>query len=154
MGTRKFARPARDEEEERQLRKLAGSRTVPRWLGQRAQIVTLSWDGAATEEIAEQVGLRPRTVRAWLNRFDTDGVAGLADLPRSGRPQRLTQADRSALVRLAATGGRSPWTLTTLTDAARAQGIAVSRSQLRRVLIDAGVTWQEVHENACENGVE
>ncbi|WP_157440350.1 helix-turn-helix domain-containing protein [Actinokineospora inagensis] len=155
MGARKFARPARDAEEERTLRKLAASRTVPRWLGQRAQIVTLSWDGTPTEEIAELVGLRPRTVRGWLTRFDTDGVDGLADLPRSGRPLRLTQADRAALTFLAAGGdGRVPWTLSRLTAAARARGIDVSRSQVRRVLLDAGVAWQEAAAELRENAAE
>ncbi|SES21075.1 helix-turn-helix domain-containing protein [Actinokineospora terrae] len=154
MGVRKFARPARDGEEERLLRKLSASRTVPRWLGQRAQIITLSWAGASTDDIAEQVGLSPRTVRAWLRRFDTDGIDGLSDLPKSGRPPQLTQADRSRLVRLAADGGAQAWTLSRLTTAARSLGIEVSRSQLRRILIDAGVAWTEVPRNRCRTGSE
>ncbi|WP_285504333.1 helix-turn-helix domain-containing protein [Actinokineospora sp. NBRC 105648] len=154
MGVHKFARPARDSEEERLLRKLAASRTVPRWLGQRAQIIALSWDCVSTEDIAEQVGLRPRTVRAWLRRFDSGGIGGLADLPRSGRPPQLSQTDRGRLVRLAATGGTEPWTLSRLTAAARALGIEVSRSQLRRVLIDAGVAWAEVPGNTCRTASE
>jgi transposase len=151
MGLRKFARPARDEEEERQIRKLAASRTVPRWLGQRAQIITLSWDGAPTDVIAEHVGLRPRTVRVWLTRFDTEGLVGLADLPRSGRPPQLSQADRTRLVRLAAGGGGTrPWTLSRLTKSARSLGIEVSRSQVRRILLDAGVAWQDDFGRAAE----
>lgn len=144
MGAHKFARPARDEEEERRLRRLAASRTVPRWLNQRARIVTLSWDGATTDEIARQVGLSPRTVRGWLTRFDGDGLDGLADLPRSGRPPQLGRAERARLVQLARAGGPGrPWTLSRLAATARAAGIEISRSQLRRVLLDEGVAWRE-----------
>ena len=32
------------------------------------------------------LGLHPQTVRDWIKRFNTAGLAGLEDAPRSGRP--------------------------------------------------------------------
>ncbi len=42
-------------------------------------------------------GRSVRTVRYWLGRYVTDGIDGLADAPRSGRPARADAAYRQAL---------------------------------------------------------
>jgi transposase len=36
--------------------------------------------------IAQELELTEITVRTWLKRFNNEGLDGLADLPRSGRP--------------------------------------------------------------------
>ena len=75
----------------------------------RAVMVLLSLHGLAASQIAVLLGCHPATVRRWISRFNDEGMAGLADRPRSGRPrlggQRLT--GRIALL-LARPG---PWTL-------------------------------------------
>jgi transposase len=75
----------------------------------RAVMVLLSAHGLPPSQIAELLDCHPATVRRWISRFNRDGLAGLADRPRSGRPrlggQRLTS-------RIAALLGRpGPWTL-------------------------------------------
>ncbi len=72
-------------EETDELRRLAGSRTAPHRLVQRAQILWTSAQGETAPSIASQVGLSALWVRAWLHRFNRDSLAGLADAPRSGR---------------------------------------------------------------------
>jgi transposase len=161
-----FARPPADATEERRIRRLATARHAPAsWL-QRARIVTLSWDGAQVGQIAGQLGCHPRTVYRWLHRFNAHGIDGLGDLPRSGRPRRLSELDRGQIIALARTDPpgrlrRQPdgslgldhlaaeaavahWTLDALADAAQAQGIMVGRSQVRRVLQAEGVRWRTV----------
>jgi Homeodomain-like domain len=48
--------------------------------------------------IAELLGCDPATVRRWIHRYNQDGVIGLADRPRAGRPRlgssRLAQRIR------------------------------------------------------------
>ena len=39
-------------------------------------------------EIADLLHYGPKTVRAWIARHHTEGLAGLADRPRSGRPRK------------------------------------------------------------------
>jgi transposase len=160
------ARPPADPTEERRIRRLAHARHAPAsWL-QRARIITLSWDGAQVGQIAAQLGCHPRTVYRWLHRFNTGGIDALGDRPRSGRPPRLSALDRGHIIALARSDppGRlrrqpdgtlgldrleladqpAQWTLDALAAAARAEGIAVGRSQVRRILQAEGVCWRTV----------
>src|SRR4029077_9601403 len=75
----------------------------------RAVMVLLSLHGLAPSQIAELLDCHPATVRRWISRFSSEGLAGLADRPRSGRP-RL--GGRRLTGRIAALLARSgPWTL-------------------------------------------
>lgn len=155
------ARPPADPEEQRTIRRLAASRHAPGDWILRARIVGRSWDGQRVAEIATALGCHPKTVRQWLHRFNAHGVAGLGDLPRSGRPRRLGEPERGqliALVRqappgrlvrqadgaLAAEDEQQPaqWTLDALVQAAHELGIAVGRSQVRRILLAEGARWR------------
>src|SRR5882762_928533 len=53
----------------------------------RGWIVRLARSGRTPKAIAAAVGVCPRTVRKWINRFEKEGAAGLLD--RSSRPHRL-----------------------------------------------------------------
>ena len=53
----------------------------------RAVMVVLSLRGLAPAEIAVLLECHPSTVRRWIGRFNSGGVAGLADRPRCGRPR-------------------------------------------------------------------
>ena len=52
----------------------------------RAVMVLLSLHGLAPSQIAELLDCHPSTVRRWITRFSSEGLAGLADRPRCGRP--------------------------------------------------------------------
>jgi transposase len=157
------ARAAQDEKEERWVRKLAASRHGPAdWIF-HAKIIVGSWDGGRVEAIAQELDCSPQTVRRRLHRFETEGIEGLGDRPKAGRPRRLTVADDSkiiALVRQAPPGrlerqgdelvvrdeeGSAQWSLDALAQAAKGAGIAVKRSQIRRILLREGVRWRRTH---------
>jgi transposase len=158
-----FARPPADPTEERRIRRLAAARNAPAsWL-QRARIITLSWDGAQVGQIAEALDCHPRTAYRWLHRFNAGGIDDLGDQPRSGRPRRLGELARGRIIALVGSDppGRlhrqpdgtlavvdeqqaAQWTLDALAAAAQAEGIAVSRSQVRRILQAEGVRWRTV----------
>jgi transposase len=158
-----FARPPADPTEERRIRRLAAARHAPAsWL-ERARIITLSWDGAQVAQIATQLGCHPRTVYRWLHRFNQGGIDDLGDLPRSGRPRRLSELERGRIIALASSDppGRlvrqpdgtlaaadeqqpAQWTLDALAAAAQAEGIQAGRSQVRRILQAEGVRWRTV----------
>lgn len=61
----------------------------------RAVMVLLSLHGLPPAQIAALLECHPATVRRWIGRFNREGVAGLADRPRCGRPRlggrRLTR---------------------------------------------------------------
>jgi transposase len=94
------ARPARDEQEARSVRKVAASRHGPADWIQHAKMVVSSWESWRVEAIATELHCSALTVRRRLHRFDTEGFEGLGDRPRLGRPRRLTHADDSALMAL------------------------------------------------------
>ena len=115
------------------LEKLASSRTAERRLVERAQIVLLAGEGRPASEIAERVGCVAETARRQRARYEREGLDGLRDRPKSGRPATHDQAVRARLIALACTrppdldGGlrRERWTLRELADQV---GMSVSRA--------------------------
>lgn len=55
-------------------------------LAQRARIVLLADEGVGTSEIVERVGVSKPTVTGWKRRYAAEGIAGLDDRPKPGRP--------------------------------------------------------------------
>ncbi|GAA2717653.1 IS630 family transposase [Actinoplanes palleronii] len=54
----------------------------------RIVIVVLSAGGMSASEIADLLHYDPTTVRRWIARYQSEGLAGLPDRPRSGRPRK------------------------------------------------------------------
>jgi len=117
----------------------------------RAQIVLAAARGRDNARIAADLRVTADTVRKWRGRFAVRGLAGLADLPRSGRPRRISELTRAAVVALAcqlpaATGvPLSRWTgpelLAELTRAGTAEELSVS--SVLRILAEHPVKpWQ------------
>jgi len=69
-----------------ELESLARARKAPLRKVQRAWIVLAAADGQHNAQIAHDLGLHVDTVRTWRGRFAADGMQGLTDRPRSGRP--------------------------------------------------------------------
>ena len=67
----------------------------------RAQVVLEAARGRDNARIAAGLEISVNTVRKWRGRFAERGLAGLGDLPRSGRPRGISEADRAAVVALA-----------------------------------------------------
>ena len=146
------------------MRKLAGSRHGPAdWIF-HARMVSRSWDGERVEAIAKELHCDPQTVRRRLHRFETEGIEGLGDRLKPGRPRRLTAADESKLIALVSQAppgrlvtqedgtmvardeqGSAQWSLTALAQAAKEAGIPVKRSQIRTILLRESVRWRQTH---------
>ena len=52
----------------------------------RAKIVLMAADGLDNDEIAARLDARREIVSKWRKRFFEDGLAGLEERPRGGRP--------------------------------------------------------------------
>jgi transposase len=70
------------------LRLLERAPSTPQALAFRARIILrcLRAQAPTNAEVAAELGCRPGTVAKWRRRFHCQRLAGLADLPRSGRP--------------------------------------------------------------------
>ncbi|MCM2387096.1 helix-turn-helix domain-containing protein [Streptomyces albipurpureus] len=103
-----------------------------------------------------------------LHRFNQSGLEGLEDLGGQGRKRRIAERERSKVIRLvkspppgrlmvrpggdleaADESGLPEWTLDALAAVARQEGIKVSRSQVRRILLAEGVRWRRTRSWTC-----
>lgn len=138
---------ALSEAERAELKRMA-RREVGR-VSERARMVLLSARGYSVPSIAGVFECSAATVRQWLARFESEGVAGLRDRPRSGRPRKADAAARATMRREIE---RSPeeagyptgaWTVPTLRQLlAEQHGVAVSPATIRRVLVAEGYRWR------------
>src|SRR5262245_45960033 len=168
-----YARPAADAQEEQKIRQLAGSRHAPADWIMRAKMILASWGGARTSAIAAQLGCHMQTVRERLARFNVEGLDGLGDRPGPGRKRRITETQRGRIIALARSDppgrlvrdgagdlsatdetGPAQWTLNSLTEVAQAEGIAVQRSQVRRILLAEKVRWRHTRSWAASTDAQ
>jgi transposase len=111
--------------------------------------------GERVPAVARRLGVGADVVRPWIRRFNKEGVAGLADRPRSGRPLTYTGEQVGQVLATAATDPKrlglpfAAWTLDRLTAylherQPEAGGPRpVSRSQLDRLLSGEGLRWRK-----------
>jgi transposase len=149
MGRRLHVRTVTDEEREA-VKRLAHSRTAPARAVERAQVVHAALEGARVEEIAVRLRVARNTVYLWLHRFEAQGLAGLQDQPRGGRPPTYTREQVGEIVATALTDPQTldqpfqSWTLDRLVVyLSEHKGIAMQRSRLNEVLLTEGLRWRK-----------
>jgi transposase len=79
-------------EEEAELRRLERTPSTPQQTVTRARIVLRAAAGASNRQIAGELGASELMVGRWRARFAREGLAGLRDQPRSGRPRTVDDA--------------------------------------------------------------
>jgi transposase len=137
------------EEERAALERLARSRTAEARLVQRAQLLLGLLDGECPSAIARRLGVTRPTVYAWIDRFNAEGVDGLHDRPRPGRPPTYTADQRAEVLAAALTKPEDLglpfgcWTLDRLQAYLNEhKGIAIKRSRIDEILLDEGLRWR------------
>jgi transposase len=125
------------DEDRAELERRVRAQTTPHRDRQRAQVVLLAANGVTGRKIAKEVGLSSQAVCKWRIRFRDLGLPGLDDADRSGRPFVYGPTDR--LVLMAKVTSELPefssqWSHSELAEAMAAAGIAISASQIGRIL--------------------
>jgi len=64
---------------------------------QRAQAVLLSSRGYSLDQLSDILSADRDSISRWLTAWQQQGVQGLADAPRSGRPRKIDAAVEEAL---------------------------------------------------------
>jgi putative transposase len=85
--------------EKERLQSMVSSRSLPYGLVTRARIVLLSAEGASNREISGKVGLSAQSVCKWRRRFLAQGLSGLHDELRPGRPRSVSDEQVATLIR-------------------------------------------------------
>jgi transposase len=70
------------------LDKFVHSSSTPQSLALRSRIVLAAADGSSNQQIASALKIPPITVGKWRQSFAINGIEGLRDAPRSGRPPK------------------------------------------------------------------
>lgn len=80
----------------RDLEQRARKYTLPYFLVLRARMILLAAEGLSNDEIAHRLSARREVVSLWRKRFFEQGLAGLEERPRPGRPRVFPPRDRRA----------------------------------------------------------
>jgi transposase len=140
-------------EEYTTIEQLLHARKVPAGKLKRVQIVWLTNQGLRPPEIAERLQVSERMVRNRLHRFNEQGLQGLEEAPRSGRPMTYQPEVVSEIIQIALSNPRdlgesyATWTLDRLVDYLhRIKGIRMKRSRISEIFIQEGLSWR--HEES------
>lgn len=137
-------------EEHEQIKRLSQSRTAPARQVERARILQVASQGHFVPAIAAQLQIGQDVVRLWLKRFNAEGLAGLEDRPRSGRPATYTpeqvgEVIAAALAQPQALGQAfGSWTFVRLARSLNEEkGLAIKHSRIHEILPAEGLRWRE-----------
>jgi transposase len=109
---RKAAIPKCSEIDRQILEQWAHSRTEEARLVERAKIILKCLQGERIHSIARELKVRPNTVIEWRRRFDKQGINGLQDRPRSGKPVQYEAEFRNQVLKtleLPPPSGQARW---------------------------------------------
>ena len=87
------------EAEERTLRSWARAHKTGQAMALRARIVLLAAQGIKNLEIADRLDVSRLTVGKWRRQFASEGLRGLSDMPRSGRPRSVSDEKVAEVIR-------------------------------------------------------
>ena len=124
----------------------------------RMLALALVLEGSSRAEAARAAGMDRQTLRDWVHRYNAEGVAGLRDRPRPGRPCALDEGQQAALKGLILRGPRLErdgcvaWRARDLRGLVeRRFGAGYSEAGIRRLLKGLDLSWQKarpVHPEA------
>jgi transposase len=103
--------------------------TTEQRLVQRARVVLMAADGATNRAIAAATGLSQDAVGRWRARYDAEGLDGLRDKPRAGRPPVHGAQERLRIVATATSAPPEPdsqWTHQAIADHLADTGMSAS----------------------------
>ena len=122
------------------LKSMLRTPTLAAGLAQRARVVLLASDGMANYEIADRVGVSRPTVNLWRSRYTEQGLPGLADQKRPGRPRTVdrSQVITATLIPPPAKLGVTHWSSRLLADQ-----LGIEHSTVAKIWAEYGVKpWQ------------
>ena len=136
-------------EEEVELRRRAAARTLPARVVERAKMILFMHEGERVPAVAARLGVGADVVRSWLKRFNAEGLDGLQDRPRSGRPATYTPEQVGAVVEASLTSPAAlglpfaSWTLDRLAAYLQeVKGIPIKRTRIDEILVAEGLRWR------------
>jgi len=149
--------PIRTDRDAAELRRLARRERDGR-VSARLLALANALDGLSREEAARLVGMTGQTLGDWVHRYNEEGVEGLRDRPRPGRPCALDEGQQAALKAIILKGPKLKrddcvaWRARDLCDVVeRRFGVRYAENGMLRLLKGLDLSWQKarpVHPEA------
>ena len=86
------------EVQRQELERIVRTGTAENRMVFRARLILECSTGVDNVQVAKQLGTTEQTVTLWRGRFLRAGMGGLADLPRSGRPEDIKPAIKGRIL--------------------------------------------------------
>lgn len=152
------------DEQRVELERRTRAHTSTQRAARRARIVLMAAEGVPSRQIAKAVGMSEEYIAVWRRRFGEQGLPGLEDAKRPGRPRIYGHDARIRIVATATSVTPEPashWSHADLADHLRTE-IGISASQIGRILASLDIkphlvrTWitrrddPEFYERAAE----
>lgn len=109
----------------------------------RAHAILLSAQGYPINHLADIFFVDRETITHWLKRWDQDGIAGLENKPRPGRPRSIDRADETKVLEAV---HQQPRQLKTVL-AHLSRFFSVSLDTIKRLLKRHGYRWRRLRRS-------
>jgi transposase len=123
----------------------------------RRQAWELKQQGWKQKDIARALGVSEGAVSQWFKRVEREGEAGLASHPPPGPTPKLSEEQRQQIPQLLAQGAEAHgfrgevWTSGRIRDViARQFGVCYHKDQVRKLLREMGLSYQQPVERATQ----
>jgi transposase len=130
MAGRPKANLALSETQREELERMARAGTGEKRMVFRARLILECATGADNVQVAQTLGTSEQTVTLWRSRFLQKGIGGLADLARSGRPERIKPSLKGRILSEAV---RPPEGLGRWSTRSMSKHLGVSKATVQRV---------------------
>jgi len=118
-----------------ELETISRSSKAEKRMVERVNIILLWHEGKSFVETQQALGMSQVAVNKWRKRFVEQGLDGLKDAPRSGKPPVLSAAQKTRVVQLATKkpkGGYSSWSQRRI-----AKEVGISQGKVQQILKQA-----------------
>jgi len=95
-----------------ELERLSRSHKSSKREVERSKIILGLLNGKTQISVAQSMGIRPNTVSKWCSRFKANGISGLMDSPRSGKPVTVGKDLKAKIIKVLESpppAGMSSW---------------------------------------------
>ena len=110
-------------------------------------MILLCAEGLQSKEVAERLGVHEHTVGKWRRRFVQDGIEGLTDEYRAGRPRTVSDAQVAQVIER--TLNTTPKDATHWSIRSMAAGSGLSHTTIRRIWTAFGLQPHRSRHSSC-----
>jgi len=111
----------------------------------RAKAILLSAQGKHATDLTEFFQVSHNTIYAWFDRWENEGIEGIADKPRSGAPSQLSDSEKETVLKILKTHPHSPKLV--LAEVSSRLDKTISEWVLRQIAIAAGMSWKRMRKS-------